>query len=582
MLRELIDITVLEDFISGLAYSSGLRISVYGAKGELIGASQRGSKGGAAGPVPRQLPQRLEFVNLLPVREPPAAVAFVEHQKLWTIVVPVHVGDDVAGFVGAGVFREPRSPSVEPDLEHAEYLSELPRLERVGDSRPVEIARWAARLLSDWCESGVRLDASAEELSFLRTLGELLSEEKDPQTLLNRIVRETARVMDLQYCSLRLYDPKNQELTVKAGYNVLNISGSEDTFVRAENPTDDAALRGQLVYVEDATVDTRPRFAREAKRLGIVSGLAAGMFYLGEPIGVLRVYADHKRRFTTRQRNLLRTVAAQAAIAVVNARLLEARVKAATTERQLETAGQVQTRMVLTPPPQHPQIESALVFEPSSHVSGDFCDIFTLGDGRLAAVVGDVVGHGVPAALVMASARGALRAAARNTDSLVELMHLLNEHICRETTPSEFVTLLIVAVAPDARRLDYINAGHESLLLLRAGEIRATDQAGLVLGIDPEERYEEHSLEIRPGDFVLLYTDGVVEAMDFEGRIFGRPRIHQALKLYGDMRPDQALRNILWDVRRYVGLAEQTDDLTMVGLRVRSDQSAAGERNRAN
>ena len=570
MLRELIDITILEDFLSGLAYACDLRISVYGLKGELIGASRRGSKGGAAGPVLRQLPARLDLVNLLPAREPHNGLAFVEHRGLWSIVIPIQVDHDIVGFVGVGVFRDRREAVTEIDHETYDFLSELPVLERIGDARPVEIARWAARILSDWSLSSVRLDATAEELSFLRKLGELLSEERDLQTLLDRIVRETARVMGLQYCSLRLYNPKTQELTVKAGFNVIDTDGDEDTFIRSENPIDDAALRGRIVYVEDATVDARVRFAQEARRLGIVSGLAAGMIYLGEPIGVLRVYADHKRRFNTRQRNLLRTVAAQAATAVVNARLVEARLRSATTERQLATAGQVQTRMVLTPPPAHPKIESAMVFEPSSHVSGDFCDIFLLQDGRLAAVVGDVVGHGVPAALVMSSARGALRAAARSTGNLVTLMEQLNEHICRETTPSEFVTLLLITVDADAGRLRYVNAGHEPLLLLRAGEIQRTEHAGLVLGIDPSERYTEHEMEIRPGDFALLYTDGVVEAMNFEGRIFGRERIRQALQLYGDMRPDQALRNILWDVRRYVGLAEQTDDLTMVGLRMRA------------
>jgi sigma-B regulation protein RsbU (phosphoserine phosphatase) len=293
------------------------------------------------------------------------------------------------------------------------------------------------------------------------------------------------------------------------------------------------------------------------------------MIYLGEPIGVLRVYADHRQRFQPRHRNLLRAVASQAAIAVVNARLLEEALHSAATERQLATAGQVQARMVHTPPPEHPKLASALVFEPSSYVGGDFCDILGLSDGRLAAVVGDVVGHGVPAALLMASARGALRAGAQSCHTLAELVALLNQHVCRETTSSEFVTLLLIAVDAAARELRYVNAGHEPLLILRGGEVRPADQADLVLGIEPNERYSEHVLELRPGDFVLLYTDGVVEAMDFGGETFGRERLFDALREYGAQSPDQALRNIRWDVRRFVGLAEQSDDLTMVGLRVR-------------
>jgi sigma-B regulation protein RsbU (phosphoserine phosphatase) len=371
-----------------------------------------------------------------------------------------------------------------------------------------------------------------------------------------------------------LYDPKTDELTVKAGYNIREQEGDELTIRRSENPIDDAALRGEIVYVDDATRDPRIQFAEEARRLGIVSGLAAGMIYRKEPIGVLRVYANHRKRFRGRQRNLLRAVASQSAIAVANARLLDQRLRSAVVERQLKTAGEVQSRMIRIAPPKHPRIEPALLFEPSSHVGGDFCDIFELPDGRLAAVVGDVTGHGVPAALVMASARGARRASARHCTSLAELVTQLNDHVWRETTSSEFVTLLLVAVDPAASQLHYVNAGNEPLLILRDGKILQTDQADLVLGVDPKQRYNEHTLDLKRDDFILLYTDGVVEAMDFEGRFFGRDRLLTALGLYGTMPPDQALGNIRWDIRRFVGLAEQSDDLTMVGLRVANRESA--------
>jgi len=568
MLRELIDITFLEDFLGGVARASGLRTSVYELNGALLGASRRRSAGGRAGDVLRQLPSKMELVDLPPVYDPPAGVAFVEHEGLWTIVVPIQFGGDTVGYVGVGVFRDTESLPAPLTDDKRDFYDKLPVLERFGDAKPVELARWAARILAEWSFNGAQLDASAEQLTLLREIGELLSGEKDLQTMLDRIVAETARVMGLQYCSLRLYDDKTQQLTVKSGFNVLETAGREPLFRRSENPIDDAALRGRVVYVEDATVDTRVRFAQEAKRLGIVSGLATGMIHLGEPIGVLRVYADHKRRFDTRQRSLLRAVAAQAALAVVNARLLEQRLRAATTERQLSLAGEVQARMVRTPPPRHKNIDTALIFEPSSHLSGDFCDIFTLPDRRIAAVVGDVVGHGLPASLLMASARGALRAAARNMNDLVELMTMLNKHIYLETTSSEFVTMLLIALDVEAGQLSYVNAGHEPLLILRDGEVIQSENSDLVLGVDQRERYHEHGLRVASGDLDLLYTDGAVEAMNFEGRQFGRERLHDALIQYGEMPPQQALRNILWDIRRFIGLAERSDDLTMVGLNV--------------
>jgi serine phosphatase RsbU (regulator of sigma subunit) len=574
MLRELIDIAVLEDFAAGLARAGNLRVAIYGSKGDLIAASPVGRQAASAAAMPEKLPRRLELTTVLPAPEPPARVAFVENQGLWYVVVPVHIQKSVMGFVGVGAFRDTQRPAKPPVNKAAATSPALPALDRSGDAPAVATARWASRMLTDWCLNEARLESAAQETALLGDIGELLSGEQDLQTVLDRVCAETARVMNLRYSSLRLYNPKTDELTITAGYNLPDEYIAGQTILRSKSPIDDEALNGHVVYVEDAAHDQRFRFREEARRLGIVSGLIAGMTYHGEPVGVLRAYADHKKRFRTRHRNLLRTVASQAAVAIANARLLDDRLRSAAMERQLATAGQVQSRMMRTSPPAHPGVESALVFDPGSHVGGDFCDLFPLPDGRLAAVVGDVAGHGMPAALVMASARGALRASAQHCETLADMLTQLNRHVYRETTSDEFVTLLLAAVDPSARCLHYASAGHEPLLLLRAGEILKTGESDLVLGIDPDQRYTDHSLELHPGDFALLYTDGVVEAMDFEGRMFGRDRLLNALRLYGTLRPDQALRNIHWDVRRFVGLADQSDDLTMVGLRIRG----AGEK----
>lgn len=566
MLRELIDTALLEDFVSGLAAGSGLRVCAYGVNGDLIAAAPAAGQTGI--PLPAHLPPRLELEAVAPASEPPARLAFVEHAGAWTVVAPVYVHENVVGFVGIGAFRDPTQARELADANVPANLAALPLLDRRGDARPVALARWAARLLAEWCQHEARLEAAAAEIALLGDVGELISGERDLQTILDRICAETARVMNLPYCSLRLYDPETDELVIKAGYNLPEVHAAEKTLLRRDNPIDDEALRGRIVYVEDAARDPRIRFREQAQRQGIVSGLIAGMMYHGRPIGVLRVYADHRKRFRARHRNLLRVLASQAAIAIAHARLLEERLRNAAAERQLATAGQIQARMIRTPPPQHPRLQAALVFDPSWHVSGDFCDILPTSDGGLAAVVGDVVGHGVGASLLAASIRGALRALLETPSSPTEILNRLNRYVYRETSSAEFVTLLLATVNARGDRLTYASAGHEPLLLRRDGRIISHDQAGLVLGLRPDEHYGEHTVELHPGDFALLYTDGVIEAMDFAGRTFGRSRLLSALRTYGGEHPDQVLRNIRWDVRRFVGLADQSDDLTMVGLRV--------------
>ncbi|MBU0641050.1 MAG: SpoIIE family protein phosphatase [Planctomycetes bacterium] len=578
MLRELLDLALLEDFAHGLARACRLRVCIFDVTGQLVAASPAASRfARLTGHRPAVIPAHPKMTRV-PAHDPPGSVAFIASGPVWYIVAPVYLERKRVGFVGVGEFRPPapgadqRHHRDEPLVSDSEEVQRawmgLARLQHAGNARPVVTARWAARMLADRCRRESRVQSIAAELSLVGDIAELLSGTLGLQTILDRIVAETARVMRCRFCTMRLYDPVTDELTLQAGHNLPKRYLNKGRLLRSESPIDHEALNGNIVYIEDVGRDSRFRYPEEARRAGMVSVLTAGMMYRNQPVGVLRVYTDRRQRFRRLQQHLLRAVASQAATAIVHARLIEERLRNAETQRQLELAGDVQSRMVRIPPPHHPLLQTAFVFQPSSHVGGDFCDFLTLGDGRLAAVVADVVGKGIPASLQMASVRGALRATAEHTTDLGQLAMLVNRHVCRETLVSEFVTLALVAFDPSARRLGYCSAGHEPLLLLRNGQVEQVEEAGLVLGIFPEERYRESSLALQPDDFLLLYTDGAVEAMNFEGELFGRERLRTAVQQYGSLDPEQTLRNIVWDIRRFAGLAEQSDDLTLVGVRV--------------
>lgn len=580
MLRELLDTAYLEDLVDGLARVGKLRVCAFDHNGRRITASPTSSEyARLIEHQPLTIPTKPKMTRV-PAHNPPGSVAFIEIGGLWYVLAPVYFQRRTIGWVGVGEFRPPadaaesreQSParSVTDSAAEEQAWEALPELDRGGQSHAVIMVRWIARMLANRCRREAQMHSVTEELSLIGDIAELLTGAGDLQSVLDRIVAETARVMRCPFSTLRLYDPETDELTIKAAHNLSRGYMQKGPVLRSENPIDDDALNGHIVYVADVSDDPRFRYSRDAQREGMVSVLTAGMRYRGQPVGLIRVYTGRRQRFRRAQRNLLRAVASQAATAIVHARLIAERLRAAETERQLALAGDVQERMIRIPPPEHPVLKTALVFQPSSHVGGDFCDFFTLPDGRLAAVVADVVGKGVPASLLMASVRGALRATAQGCDDLGEILTRLNRHICRETLISEFVTLVLVAVDEAARRLEFCSSGHEPLLLLRDGKVRTIDEAGLVLGIDPRQTYTASSLKLRPADFVLLCTDGAAEAMNFAGKLFGRKRLRAAVRQYGELEPDQALRNILWDVRRYVGLAEQSDDLTLVGLRVRA------------
>jgi sigma-B regulation protein RsbU (phosphoserine phosphatase) len=182
-------------------------------------------------------------------------------------------------------------------------------------------------------------------------------------------------------------------------------------------------------------------------------------------------------------------------------------------------------------------------------------------------VIADVSGKGVPASLIMASVRAALRAQVDNLYYLYEVMSRLNLMLHRDTKPAEFVTLFYGVIDAGNRRLTYCNAGHPPPLLLRDGLVSELETDNMVLGINPDELYKQSVLDLRVGDVLLLYTDGLCDAMNFQGETFGKERIKRALESGGGSA-DVIAQNVLWHMRRFAGLTKRTDDVTMVVARV--------------
>ncbi len=375
--------------------------------------------------------------------------------------------------------------------------------------------------------------------------------------------------MRVKSCSLRLFNEDTGELVIKAVYNLSPEYLSKGAVRVTENPVDAQALSGQTVYMEDVPNDPRVRYPEEARREGFRSGLVTGMFYRGRPIGVLRVYTGERHRFSAFEAGLLRAMAAQAASAIETARLYQEELQADRVRKQIAMAGDVQRRMIPSEPPHHPALTFGTIYQPSLSVGGDFYDFIALPHGQTGIAIADVVGKGIPAALMMASVRSVLRATAQSGRGLARVIETVNRHMARDTLASEFATLFYCVISRDGRRLTYCNAGHNPPLLLRDGTITELTAGGLVIGINRDERYGQSRVGLQRSDVVLLYTDGITEAANFEGKSFGVNRLTESFRKYGHLEAQQVVKNILWDVRRFVGLAEQGDDQTMVAIKVK-------------
>jgi len=248
-------------------------------------------------------------------------------------------------------------------------------------------------------------------------------------------------------------------------------------------------------------------------------------------------------------------------------------------EQELRVARLIQQTLLPKTLPELPGYDLAAYYQPAREVGGDFYDFLELEDGRFGLVVGDVTDKGVPAALVMATTRTMLRAAAQRLFSPGEVLRLSNDSLVTDIPPNMFITCLYAILEPESGRVVYANAGHDLPYRRLAGrsggsgggsgsgggaqELRAT---GMPLGLMPGMRYEEKEIVLEAGESVLFYSDGLVEAHDPAYEMFGFPRLQG---LVGTHRSGGSalIGFLLSELGRFVGEGwEQEDDITLVTL----------------
>ncbi len=237
--------------------------------------------------------------------------------------------------------------------------------------------------------------------------------------------------------------------------------------------------------------------------------------------------------------------------------------------RELEVCRQIQFQMLPKTPLRRGLVEVKGVSIPAQEVGGDFFNYFVLPEGELAVLVGDVSGKGVGAALLMANAQATLRALLPLEPDLSQLVADIDREVEANTPPEVFLTLFAAVLDADGRTLRWVNAGHNPPFVLRAtGGLEQLEATGMPLGLVPGSRHAERTTFVGPGDLLFFYTDGIVEARDPSGEIFGTEKLEQLLAEMLQDGIDAALARVEEAVHTFRQGAEPSDDATMVVLRV--------------
>jgi sigma-B regulation protein RsbU (phosphoserine phosphatase) len=245
-----------------------------------------------------------------------------------------------------------------------------------------------------------------------------------------------------------------------------------------------------------------------------------------------------------------------------------------TMKRDLEIAREIQLWLVPSEPPPVPNASIAFATRPQNSVAGDYYDAFyptatPEGTGKLFLVIADVAGKSVPAALLMATFQASLHTIAGEGPPLQEIVPRVNRYACAHSLEGlRFTTALMAEYEPNTRTLAYVNAGHNAPVLRRKnGGIERLETGGVPLGIDADATFQTGTVELSPGDALVLFTDGVVDAFNDKGEEFGDGRLVETIRNLPEGPAQQSLQFLMRHVDNFVGATRQFDDITCLVLR---------------
>jgi serine phosphatase RsbU (regulator of sigma subunit) len=415
--------------------------------------------------------------------------------------------------------------------------------------------------------------------------------------LLLKLSQEIGRTLDLEVVLRYLLDTVRTSVAYDAaGVFVLNrrvpldlpdrhrmIAGMAMVGYPATVQDDDPMLRhgkgivghvvqtGQSVVAPDVRRDAYYVDGRQSTR----SEIAVPIVSDGEVIGALNLESDTVDAYSEADLEFLEFFAVAAAISIEKAIAHRESLEKHRIDQQLALARHVQSVLLPAADPQVPGYEIAGVNIPSSEIGGDYYDYLPEPDGRLTLAVADVAGKGVPAALLMATFRAALRVHRQIEGGVARTAGGLNRVLSDSMDASRFVTAIYGVLAPEAGAFEYVNCGHNPPLVLRRdGVCERLESSGPALGMCDGASFVPRTTALAPGDTLVLYTDGVVEAADADDRQFGVERLEQVVRASAGIPTRAAVEAVVGAAREFSGRAAFDDDFTLVLVR----RSTAGRR----
>jgi serine phosphatase RsbU (regulator of sigma subunit)/putative methionine-R-sulfoxide reductase with GAF domain len=475
-------------------------------------------------------------------------------------LLPVHTLTEILGVL---VVSNAKQSNVRPDVlqppsRHIELLD--------------SIAQQLARGLENW-----RLRNAQQEEAWVNTalfqVAAAVNSLIDLNEILDTITRLVPMLVGVESCIILIWDKEREQFKLGSSFGINEMGlGLLETLALDQREFD--AITPKLA---DGLSPTGTYYAIQLpdwleKVLGTEQAFAFPLNARGQLVGAMvigsTIEKENGRSLSTRRLNILTGIAHQAATAVVNHQLYQEAAERSRLERELDVARDIQASLIPDGEPDIPGCSVASHWLAARQVSGDFYDFIPLQNGNWGILIADVADKGIPAALFMALCRTILRTVAISRNDPAATLIRANEIINKDTQSDLFVTVFYAIWEPDNQQIRYANGGHNPPLLLRQdGECSLLKEHGIALGVLPEIEMKSHIVQFLPEDRLILYTDGVTEAMNEDLDEFGMERLRQAAMNGSHLSARHIAQNITDAIQTHAGGTPQFDDITLVVMK---------------
>ncbi len=423
-------------------------------------------------------------------------------------------------------------------------------------------------LLDKLSEENRRLKIAIDELAALNDIATAITSNQSVEDVIDLIVRKCIKHLKVQQAVVMLLDEKD---LVNPFHTMIRKQDSISEFMpyRLDTQLTGWMLKNRSpLLVNNFKEDNRFKYIVK-EEFPITTLLSVPMLLKNKMVGLLTVFNKHSDSgFSIEDQRLLSILAAQSAHIIENARLYEEEQALIRLKEEMRLANNVQVNLL---PKSNPEIQGYQIAGrsiPAKDVGGDYYDFIPMEDNHLTFCLGDISGKGIQAALLMANLQASLRGQTLMGITCKNCVSFTNNLLYNSTESNKFATLFYGILHPDENKITFCNAGHnEPVLMHKSGEVTRLKEGGLIVGILPDLSYEEKTIDFQPGNILVIFSDGITEAMNSNEEEYGEERLLNFIEKNKTLPAVELINSIIKNVKDFAGNVEQMDDMTIIVIK---------------